>query len=293
MADRIIRGTAGNGQIRFFGVNCLDTVIKAQEIHGLSITTSVLIGRLLGAGLMMGLDQKSADEKLTIKLSGSGEVKTVIVTSDNQGRIKCYISNPKVELALRDDGSINVGGALGEGTLTVTKDMGSGHPYQGTIELQNGEIATDLSYYFSQSEQIPTAMGLGVLIEPGGEIRQAGGFLVQLMPDADDTVIDILERNLRELPNLTDLLDMGYQIEEILEKLILMGLDIKILLTQAAEYYCDCSRKKFLHGVKLLDKVELEDSIAKSEDVVVQCHFCNKEYHYGNDDLKEILSSMD
>ncbi|MDP8220485.1 MAG: Hsp33 family molecular chaperone HslO [Candidatus Stygibacter frigidus] len=293
MADRIIRGTAGNGQIRFFGVNCLDTVIKAQKIHELSITTSVLIGRLLGAGLMMGLDQKSGEEKLTLKLSGKGEVKTVIVTSDNLGRIKCYINNPKVELALRDDGSINVGGAIGEGTLTVTKDIGSGHPYQGTIELQNGEIATDLSYYFSQSEQIPTAMGLGVLIEPDGEIRQAGGFLVQLMPDADDTIIDILENNLKELPNLTDLLDMGYQIEEILEKLIMKGMDIKILLTQRAEYYCDCSREKFLQGVKLLDKAELEESIAKYEDVVVQCHFCNSEYHYAREELQEILASMD
>ncbi|MDP8210519.1 MAG: Hsp33 family molecular chaperone HslO [Candidatus Stygibacter australis] len=293
MADRIIRGTAGNGQIRFFGVNCLETAIKAQEIHELSITTSVLTGRLLAAALMMGLDQKSADEKLTIKLAGSGEVKTVIVTSDNQGRVKCYLSNPKVELPLSENGTINVSGALGEGTLTVIKDMGSGHPYQGTIELQNGEIATDLSYYFSQSEQIPTAMGLGVLIEPEGEIRQAGGFLVQLMPDAENSVIDILERNLRELPNLTDLLDMGYKIEEILEKLILMGLDIKILLTQPAKYYCDCSREKFLHGVKLLDKVELEESIAKSEDVVVQCHFCNKEYHYESEELKQILVAKD
>lgn len=289
MADKIIRGTAGNGQIRFFGVNCLETVIEAQKIHGLSITTSVLMGRLLGAGLMMGLDQKSSEEKVTLKINGDGAVRSVIVTADNQGRVKGYINNPEVELALREDGAINVGGALGEGTLTVIKDMGSGHPYQGTIELQNGEIATDLSYYFSQSEQVPTAMGLGVLIEPEGEIRQAGGFLVQLMPEAEDSVIDILERNLRELPNFTDLLDMGYKIEEILEKLILMGLDIKILLTQPAEYYCDCSREKFLEGVKLLNRDELEESIAKSEDVVVQCHFCNKEYHYDREELKKLL----
>ncbi len=290
MKDRIIRGMAGNSQIRFFGVDCLEAVQEVQRVHELSITTSVLMGRMLSAALMMGLEQKSENEKLTLKVNGSEEVRTVIVTSDNQGRVKGYIDNPAAELKLRENGTINVGGAIGEGTLTVIRDMGSGTPYQGTIELQNGEIGTDLSYYYSQSEQVPTAMGLGVLIEPEGVIRQAGGFMVQLMPEAEEAVVDVLESNLKELPNLTDLLDMGYTIEEILEKLVLKGLDSEIKLSQPARYYCDCSSEKFLMGVKLLDRTELEESLQKSEDIIVQCHFCNKEYHYGKDEIEEILT---
>jgi len=291
MADKIIRGIAGNGQIRFFGVDCLESAIEVQRVHTLSITTSVLMGRLLGAALMMGLQQKSADEKLTLKISGSGEVKSVIVTSDNQGNVKGYIDNAGAELKLRENGSIDVGGAIGEGTLTVIRDMGSGTPYQGMIELQNGEIGTDLSYYYSQSEQVPTAVGLGVLIEPEGVIRQAGGFIVQLMPEAEDAVLDKLENNLRELPNFTDLLDMGYQVEEILAKQVLKGLDSEIKLTQSARYYCDCSSEKFLMGVNLLDKAELEESIKKSEDIVVECHFCGKEYHYGKAELQKLIDN--
>lgn len=289
MADRIIRGMAGNGQIRFFGVDCLESVREVQRIHRLSITTSVLMGRMIAGALMMGLEQKSEEEILILKLTGIGEVKTVIVTSDNQGRVKGYLDNPSAELKLRENGTIDVGGAIGEGTLTVIRDMGSGTPYTGMIELQNGEIGTDLSYYYSQSEQVPTAVGLGVLIEPEGVIRQAGGFMVQLMPEADEFVLDVLESNLRELPNFTDLLDLGFQVEEILEKHVLKGLDSVIKLTQSASYYCNCSSDKFLMGVKLLERSELEESMLKSEDIIVNCHFCGKEYHYGREELQKIL----
>ncbi len=291
MADRIIRGMAGNGQIRFFGVDCLETVQEAQRIHHLSITTSVLMGRLLAAGLMMGLDQKSERELLTLKINGKEAVKTVLVTSDNQGNVKGYIDNPQVELPLRENGGIDVSGALGDGTLTVIKDVGAKRPYMGTIKLQNGEIGTDLSYYFSQSEQIPTAIGLGVLIEPEGRIRQAGGFMVQLLPEAEVSVIDMLEANFNNLPNLSDLLDMGYTIEKIIENMILKGLEPEIKSSQAAQYHCDCSREKFEMGIRLLDKEELEESISKSEDIVIQCHFCNKEYRYDKEVIEGIVSS--
>lgn len=290
MSDRIIRGIAGNNQVRFLGVDCLDTVKEAQSVHNLSISTSVLVGRLLAAGLMMGIEHKSEKETVTVKINGNGIVKTVIVTSNNQGQVKAYINNGQAELPLSESGRIDVGGLLEKGNLTVIRDLGERQPYSGTIELKNGEVATDLSYYYSQSEQVPTAVGLGVLVEAQGEIRQAGGFIVQLMPETDEDVIEKLEKNLADLPNLTDLLDMGYQIEKILEEMVLADLAPRVMKTIPASYHCDCSQAKFEQGLRLLDKQELEEYLRKGEEVKVKCHFCNTEYHYGKASIEKILN---
>jgi molecular chaperone Hsp33 len=289
MADRIIRGLAGDNQVRFLGVDCLQTAREAQGIHQLSITTTALMSRLLAAGLMMGIERKSKREIVTLKINSLGAVRSVIVTSNNQGEIKCYVDNPQAELPLKE-GKIDVGGLLGEGSLTVIRDLQEKQPYSGTVELVDGEIAVDLSYYYTQSEQIPAGIGLGALIEPGGEIRQAGGFIVQLMPDAEDRVIGKLEQNLEELPNLTDLLDMGYTIESILQEMILKGLKPQILQTVPGRYYCDCSREKFIGGLQLLETEELEEYLEKNEEVVVVCHFCNTEYRYGSSEIEKVLN---
>ncbi|MCF7920969.1 MAG: Hsp33 family molecular chaperone HslO [Candidatus Cloacimonetes bacterium] len=286
MHDHIIRGMAGETQIRFFAVNCTEATRKIQEIHELSITTSVLMGRLMAAALMMGYDLKSPDELITLKINSDGAVSQIILTASNQGYVKGYINNPKVEVPLNEKGQINVAGAIGTGVLTIIKDIFGGMPYSGQVEIKNGEIASDLAYYFVQSEQTPTAIGLGVLIEPDGYIRQAGGFMIQLLPEAGGEVVDILERNLEKLPNLTDLLDMGFSIEKIVKEMILMDLHSEVKASQDAEYHCDCSAEKFEQGLSLLDKAELQENLDKDEDVVVICHFCNTKYHYG----KEIIA---
>jgi molecular chaperone Hsp33 len=248
------------------------------------------MGRLLAAGLMMGINQKYDQEMITIKINSYGKVKSVLVTANNQGRIKGYIDNPSAEMPLTKAGSIDVGGILGGGSLTVIRDLHTKSPYSGSIELQNGEIGTDITWYFSQSEQTPTSVGLGVLIEPGGKIRQAGGFIVQLMPEADEEVIDILETNLHNLPNFTDLLDMGYSLEKILQKVILTNLAPKINDVLPALYFCHCSKAKFEYSLRLLEKSDLQNILEKGEDIVVKCHFCNKEYHYDKADMKRMIA---
>lgn len=288
MKDRIIRGTAAKGQVRFLGVDCLEVVQEAQTRHHLSITASVALGRAIAGALMMGATQKSKQEILTLKFNTNGAVKTMIVTSKSDGSVKAYIDNPEAELPLAQ-GRIDVGGLLGSGTLTVIRDLQAKAPYIGTIELQNSEIATDLSYYYSQSEQIPTAVGLGVLVEQEGTIRQAGGFIIQLMPEADGGVIDLLEKNLSHLPNLTDLLDMGYNIEKIIQEMILADLQPQLMSSTSAQYKCDCSREKFFEGIKLLDKHELEEELTRGEGINVQCHFCNTVYNFSAEDIKKAL----
>jgi molecular chaperone Hsp33 len=245
---------------------------------------------MLGAALMMGYDLKADDEMISLKINSSGEVSNVIVTADKQGHVKGYINNSAAEPALNEQKQINVSGALGTGILTIIKSESGRKPYQGQVELKTGEIASDLAYYFVQSEQVPTAIGLGVLIEPDGSIRQAGGFMIQLLPEASGKEVDILENNLESLPNLTDLMDMGYSIEEIITKMILSGLNAEILATQDAEYHCDCAAEKFEKGLSLLSESELHENYDADEDIVVQCQFCNKKYNYGKDTIAKYLA---
>lgn len=289
MKDRIIRGIAGNKQVRYFAVNCTETLKEAQRIHNLSITASVLTGRLLAAGLMMGYDMKDADNSLTIKLNTEGDVKHVILTSDNQGHIKCYLDNPQAERELNKAGRIDVSGLIGGGVLTIIREIKGRNPYMGSVELRTGEIASDLAYYYVQSEQKPTAIGLGVLIDKDGGIQQAGGFMVQLLPDAQEEAIEQLEKNLSALPNFSDLMDMGYKIEDILQNMILKDMDSIILATQDAEYRCDCSEEKFEAGISLLNNEELQEYLDKKEPVIVQCHFCNKTYKFGEEVIRKYL----
>ncbi|MCF7814410.1 MAG: Hsp33 family molecular chaperone HslO [Candidatus Cloacimonetes bacterium] len=293
MKDKILRGITKNKYIRFFAVNSTETVKIAFELHNLSITNAVLLGRLLSAALMLGIDLKSRQDSLTIKIDGDGPVGKALVTANKIGNVKGYINNPQTELPLNPQtNSIDVAAAIGNGMLTIIKDLNMKNPYMGQVELKYGTIAKDLTYYFAASEQIPSSIGLGVLIEPDGTIRQAGGFMVQLMPETPEEVISQLEENLAKFPNLTDVMDMGFSIEKIISDFILKGFDPIFLEEMDANYKCDCSSKKFEKGLKLLSKKELQEAIEKNEELNVHCHFCNKDYKFGKDKIKKILAEL-
>ncbi len=293
MKDKIIRGITSDKQIRFFAVDSTEAVKHAVNIHNLSITNSVLLGRLVSAALMMAMDIESDNGVITLKVEADGPVGNAIVTANKKGEVKGYVNNPQVALPLqKDTGMIDVPGAIGKGHITIIKDLGMKNPYIGQVELKFGTIAKDFTYYFMKSENVPSSVGLGVLIEPDGTVRKAGGFIVQLMPDTPEKVISKLENNLAKFPNLTDVMDMGYSIEEIIEKYILKDLEPQIKRKTIATYKCDCSYEKFENDIKLLKKEKIKETIKKNEELVVHCHFCNKEYKYSSDKIKKILEQM-
>ncbi len=291
MSDRIIRGVTEDGFVRFYGLDFKDLMIKAQEIHNLSTTNSVIFGRLLGAGLIMGSDLKSDKDLITIRVNSDGIANGTIVTANGRGEIKGFVPKPKVELPLKD-GVIDVKSGVGEGTLTIIKDLGLKNPYNGTVELLYGEIAADITHYYTQSEQIPTAMGLGVLVFPNGEIKQAGGFMIQLLPGADESIIKKIEDNLMRFPNLTDMLDIGHSIEDLIKTYILKGMNPTIKNSSSVEYKCDCSRERFSRVLATLGKFELEEAIEDQGEIEVNCHFCNSRYKYDKAFVKSIIDNM-
>ena len=293
MKDRVIRGITQNKAVRFFAVDSTETVQNAVDLHNLSITNAVLLGRLLSAALMLGIGLKSEKDVLTIKIDGDGPVGKALATSNLKGEVKGYVNNPQLELALNfTTKTIDVARAIGSGTLTIIKDLGLKNPYIGQVELQTGTIAKDLTYYFAVSEQIPSSVGLGVLVEPDGSVRQAGGFIVQLMPDAPEAVISQLEDNLAIFPNLTDMMDMGLSIETIITDYILKGFQPEFLKEVEAKYKCDCSYQKFETGLKLLSKQELQEAVDKNETLTVHCHLCNTDYKFGKEKIEKILQEM-
>ena len=293
MEDRIIRGITDNGLVRFFAVDATQTVKKATKTHNFSITNSVVMGRLLSAALIMGTEMKSPKDVITMQIESDGVADGAIVTSKGAGNVKCFLPRASEETPPNmDTGSIDVKKAVGNGVLKIIKELGMKTPYVGNVELLYGEIAQDITYYYAQSEQIPTSMGLGVLIFPNGEIKKAGGFMIQLMPNTPESVIVKLEENLGKFPNLTDMMDMGYEIEELIEKFLLKGLKPKVLETIPAQYKCDCSHERFRQGIKLLNKEELEKAIVDKEVLEANCHFCNTSYKYGKEEIEDILKEL-
>ncbi len=292
MSDRIIRGITKNKFVRFFAVDSTETTKYASQIHNLSGTISVIMGRLLSAGLMMAFDMKSSNDLLTLKLQCEGPIGGALVTANNKGEIKGYINNPQIKLPSNSEKIINVKSAIGKGLITIIKDLGLKNPYIGNVELIYGTIARDLTHYFVKSEQIPSSVGLGVLTDEEGKVRQSGGFIIQLMPEAPEEVISKIETNLKKFPHLTDVMDMGYEIEEIMSDFILKGLQPEIKKTIPAKFKCDCSKEKFKKGLKLLGKEELEKAISEKEKLETECHFCNKKYEYDEDEILKVLMEI-
>ena len=288
MSDYIVRATAGNGSIRAFAATTRDLVQHAREIHHTSPVASAALGRMLTAAAMMGSMLKGDKDILTLQVRGEGPLQGIVVTSDSKAQVKGYVFNPSVEIPDLIPGKLNVSGAIGAGHLSVIKDIGMREPYAGKIELVTGEIAEDLTYYFAQSEQTPSAIGLGVLVETDTSIRRAGGFIIQLLPDATDEMIDKLEKKLATIPYVSDLLDMGQTPEGILE-MILGDFDLKIMDTIPTAFYCNCTKERVEKALISIGKEELEKIIREDKKANLHCHFCSKEYDFNEEQLVALL----
>lgn len=288
MSDYIVRATAANAQIRAFAATTKEMVETARSTHDTSPVMTAALGRLLTAGAMMGSMLKGEKDILTLQIRGDGPAKGLTVTADSKANVKGYAIEPQVMLPPNALGKLDVGGALGAGFLSVIKDMGLKEPYVGQTELQTGEIAEDLTYYFATSEQVPSAVGLGVLMERDNTVKQAGGFIIQLMPFAEEEVIEKLEKKLAEVTSVTKLLDDGNTPEQILE--ILLGdLGVEITDTMPTRYYCNCDKERVEKAIVSIGKKEINEMIQDGKPIEVKCHFCNTAYQFTIEDLKQII----
>ncbi len=288
MEDYIIRATAGNGSIRAFAATTREMVQHAREIHHTSPVASAALGRMLTAAAMMGSMLKGEKDLVTLQIRGLGPLKGIVVSADANARVKGYVFNPNVDIPSKYPGKLDVSGAIGQGYMSVIRDIGMREPYAGRIQLVSGEIAEDLTYYFAQSEQTPSAVGLGVLVETDTSIRRAGGFIIQLLPDATEEMIAKLEQKLNTIPYVTDLLDMGKTPEDILE-MILGDMDLKIMDKVPTEFYCNCTKERVEKALISIGKEELEKIITEDKKANLHCHFCNKEYAFTESELQALL----
>lgn len=287
MKDYIVRATAANTQIRAFAASTTELVESARQHHNTSPVATAALGRLLTGGVMMGSMMKNETDILTLQVKCGGPIGGLTVTADSLGGVKGYVNNPDVMLPPKN-GKLDVGGALGPGFLNVIKDMGLKEPYSGQTILQTGEIAEDLTYYFATSEQVPSSVGLGVLMEKDNTVRCAGGFIVQVMPFIEDEVLDRLEKNIQNLQSVTAMLDNDHTPEEMLGA-VLEGFDIEVVDTLPAQFSCNCSKKRIEKAIISIGKKDIQSMIDDGEDIEVKCHFCNTAYNYTVDELKELL----
>ena len=288
MNDYIIRATAANDQIRAFAAVTTEMVETAREHHNTSPVATAALGRLLTAGAMMGSMMKGEKDVLTLQIKAGGPLQGITVTADSQGNVKGYVGNPDVCIPANSKGKLDVAGAVGPGFLTVIKDMGLKEPYSGQVMLQTCEIAEDLTYYFATSEQVPSAVGLGVLMNKNNTVRQAGGFIVQLMPFAEEEVISRLEQNVQKINSVTNLLEEGHTPESLLEK-VLEGFDVQINEKMDTRFRCNCSKERVAKALISIGRKELNEMIQEGKPIEMNCHFWNTNYNFTVEELKEIL----
>ena len=290
--DRILRATAGNGYIKMSAVSARDTVQRAKDIHCCTPTTAAALGRTLCAASMLGNLLKEDDGSLTIRINGGGPIGSVIAVSDSMGRVRGYVTDPSVDLPLRSDGKLDVGGAVGrDGMITVSRDIGLREPYIGSTQLISGEIAEDLTAYMLESEQIPAACGLGVLIDTDLSVKSAGGFIVQLMPGAPEEYIDLLEENIFMMDQLTTVLAED-GLEAVFEQ-VLKGLEHHMVGEDEIGYRCYCSRDRVGQALLGAGRDELKNMIAEGKPVEVSCQFCDTVYSFSPEDMKALLEEAE
>ena len=286
--DYMVRATAGNAQIRAFAATTKDLAEYGRKAHGLSPIAAAALGRLMTGTVMMGTMMDNDSDLITVKMDGDGPLKSVLATADNKGNVKGYVSNPYVIMEPNASGHLNVGGGIGEGTLTVIRDMGMKEPYVGQVPLYTGEVAEDLTYYFTKSEQTPSSVGLGVLVERENlSVIAAGGFIIQLLPFADEATISHLEQNLQKFSSVTDILKAGKTPEELLN-IVLDGFDIEITDTVDLNFYCNCDKDRVERALMLVGKKDIQEMIDDGKEIEVCCQFCNKAYKFSVDELKAI-----
>ena len=282
--DEIIRATAADGQVKMAVITAKDMVERAREIHNCSPTVSAALGRTLCAASLLGNAMKEENASLTIRVAGDGPINGIVAISDSEGYVRGYAGNPAVDLPLRSDGKLNVGAAVGHsGMLTVSRDIGLKEPYVGSVELVSGEIAEDITSYLLQSEQVLSACGLGVLVDTDTSIRAAGGFIVQLMPGADEKLVDMLEENIFMMDQLTTIIDEDGT-EEVFSQ-VLKGIGYHIASHEEVGYRCACSREKIEEALACLSANELEEIVSGQENIEVSCQFCDKIYRFSPDEL--------
>lgn len=287
MEDYIVRATAANTQVRAFAASTTRLVETAREHHQASPVATAALGRLLTGGVMMGSMMKNNSDMLTLQVKCGGPIGGMTVTADALGNVKGYVNNPEVMLPPKN-GKLDVGGALGPGFLNVIKDMGLKEPYSGQTMLQTGEIAEDLTYYFATSEQVPSSVGLGVLMNTDNTVRCAGGFIVQVMPFVEEAVLVKLEENISRIQSVTAMLDGGHTPEEMLSQ-VLDGMDVEITDTLPARFACNCSKDRIEKAIISVGKKEIQSMIDDGQPIEVKCHFCNTAYTFSVEELKEIL----
>lgn len=287
--DRIIRATAGDGFIKMAVITARDMVERAREVHSLAPTACAALGRTLCGASMLGEMMKEENATLTIRINGGGPIGSIVAVSDSAGYVRGYVSEPGVDLPLRSDGKLNVGAAVGrDGMLTVSRDIGLREPYIGSTELISGEIAEDLTAYLLESEQVPSACALGVLIDTDCTVKAAGGFIVQLMPGAPEELIGKLEDNIFLMDQLTTILDEDGE-EEIFNQ-VLKGFEHHIVGEAPVGYRCYCSRERVAQALSCIDNAELQAIIDEGRDCAVGCQFCNARYTFTPADLRAVLA---
>ncbi len=289
MNDYILRATFAGDSGRIFVANTKETVNKAFEYHKTSPVMTAALGRTLTGAAIMGSMLKSDDDLLTISIKGDGPGAGITVTANNRVQVKGYPFNPVVDIPLKSNGKLDVSGALGYGTMTVIKDLGLKDPYVGQIPLVSGEIAEDLTYYFAKSEQVPSAVSLGVLVDRDYTVKQSGGFIVQMLPSADDEVISKLEEKMKNIKSITKMLDEGMDCEQILNEVV-GDMQPKIYEKIPVEYYCNCTRERVEKALISIGRDELTDILEKDKQATLHCHFCNKDYHFYENDIRDILN---
>ena len=287
--DTIIRATAADGSIKMAVISARDTVQRAREIHGCSPVAAAALGRTICAASLLGEAMKEDNASLTVRINGGGPLGSVVAVSDHEGYVRGYVENPGLELPLRADGKLDVGGAVGRGgLLTVSRDIGLKEPYIGSVELVSGEIAEDLTRYLLSSDQVPSACGLGVLVDTDRSVKAAGGFLVQLMPGAPEELIDRLEENIFLMDQLTTVLSEDGA--EALFSQILKGFDWHVVARVPIGYRCACSRERVDEALSVIDPAELREMLDEAHDFTVRCQFCDKVYTVTPDDLRRMLA---
>lgn len=288
--DYIVRASLANDSVRAFAISSTHLVAEARERHRTLPVVTAALGRLLSAGAIMGSMMKGDKDIVTISLKGDGPAGYITVTADSHGHVKGFPGNPNVDIPRKYAGKLDVGAAVGRGLLTVSYDLGLKEPYSGQVEIQTGEVAEDLAYYFTVSEQLPSAVGLGVMVDTDSSVKHAGGFIVQLLPDAPEDVIELLEKKLANLEPVTTMMEQGMTPEDMLSY-IFEGVDVEFTERHDVEFYCDCSKEKVKRALAAISDKDLQDIVNDDEDIEVKCYFCNTAYKFSIADIKDILSS--
>ncbi|WP_125761908.1 Hsp33 family molecular chaperone HslO [Companilactobacillus hulinensis] len=290
MTDKLTKAVSKNGKFRVYVVNATETVSEAQKRHDTWSNSTAALGRTMVGSILVATSTLKEDEVLTTRILADGPAGAIVIDANAKGDVKGYIQNPHVSLPLNDNHHIDVKGAVGtQGTLSITKDMHLKEPFTGQVPIVSGEIGADFAYYMAKSEQIPSAVGVSVFVQPNETVGAAGGFLIQTLPGAGDADIDKIENNLKIIPNLSTLLNEGLSNEEVMSK-IMNGIDMKILEDMSVQFKCDCSKDKFSKSLATLSDKELQDMIDENHGAEAVCKFCNNKYQFSEDELKNIIS---